>query len=223
MFRGDAAGLDGLLNGLIMRPNVHMRGFQIGKGCLVLLGQDSGKIPGNHHIDIVFFGAEGGNEVEMGGFKMLLRIIFHQHFNGETNGVGMVGAEPLQNLRIKLLLLVAEDFWRDHVAGGPVVDIGQEFVECVYGVFKVFHPFDEKAVNIIFFVTGMGKRAEKYGSFRGVGKIFGKSAQLRRAHTEDGVGIYRGNELAVKFFVNGVSKSLKAVFQHNCFLSIDGV
>ena len=61
MFQGDASALQSLLYGFVVRPLLQAVGLQIGKCCLILLGQSGCKVPGNHHVDIVFLSVQGCN------------------------------------------------------------------------------------------------------------------------------------------------------------------
>ena len=53
--RRDSVALDGLLDGLVVRPGSKAVLLDVGNCCVPLLGEGGGKEPGNHHFYIILF------------------------------------------------------------------------------------------------------------------------------------------------------------------------
>ena len=120
-----------------------------------LLCQCRGKIPCPHHIDIVFRAAHIGHPFQIFRPECIIQIIAHQHLHAIAHGVHLARIQPAANGHQQLLLVLRKHFGAEAVAGGPVVDVGQERFRFSQRPVVVPDKFDQKRVEVVLFVVSM--------------------------------------------------------------------
>ena len=55
LLRRDSVALDGLLDGLVVRPGSKAALLDVGNRCIPLLGKGGGEEPGYHHFYVILF------------------------------------------------------------------------------------------------------------------------------------------------------------------------
>ena len=112
-----------------MRPHIQTFFFNKGKYLFILLCKGRGKIPCPHHIYIIFFRADLCHFFRIFHLKLFIQIIPHQHTDSKPNGVSMFRLYPTINFLYKYIQILLYYFYREHIAGCPIIDIRKKTLQ----------------------------------------------------------------------------------------------
>ena len=86
-----------------------------------------------------------------------------------------------------------------HIAGRPIIYVRQKRLQRGKARIVIAHPVDQTGVQIVHFIIGMGKIRHKGRAVRRCGKVARIGADTRRAHADDALLRYVGNQSKVEF------------------------
>ena len=115
-----------LLNGFVMRPGVQPSLLYIRKKAVRLLCKPCCKIPGSHHINIVFLRSDRCDQLRILRVKILFKKMIHQDFDCKPDGISSVRGKPLMNIREQFLMVFPENLRRELITGSPIIHKRQE-------------------------------------------------------------------------------------------------
>lgn len=119
------------------------------------------KIPGNHHVDIIFIRADLCHQGRIGGGKRLIQIERHEHSDAKPNRVRMGGMYPGLDFFIELRKMDPKYLRTEQITGGPIIDMGQKSIHGRDCLAIILHLADQKTVEIVFLIVGMQEAAAK--------------------------------------------------------------
>ena len=90
LFVGDAVAFHRLLYGLVVSPLIYAPFLYEGQYGIILPGKGGGKIPGDHHVDVVFIGMDIRHGLWVGYIEILIKKVLHQHAYGKPDGVDLI-------------------------------------------------------------------------------------------------------------------------------------
>lgn len=148
--------------------------------------ESSGKIPGAHHVNVIFVCARGGNVGDGGqicGEEVIAKAIGHEHLNGKAAGVRVRISNPARNGQAKGGDIAGQCDRAKDVTGGPIVDIGKESFERGSQLGAVGAHGEQAGVEIVGVIGGVREGAEKTGGLdgavdgigrTGAGQVYGR-------------------------------------------------
>ena len=144
-----------------MDPGIQSSFFQIRHRGVRLLCQRRSKIPGDHHIYIVFPGTDFRYPLQIYRIKIILQKVLHQHSDAEPDHIGLLRGHPFPDLFRKHLRMFPKAFRRQLIAGRPVVDIRQEPVQLLQALGRIPYFRQNKGVKLILFKSLVRKLPEE--------------------------------------------------------------
>ena len=87
--------------------------------------------------------------------ECIIQIIAHQHLHTIAHGVHLARIQPAANGHQQFLLVLCKHFGTEAVAGGPVVDVGQERFRFSQRPVVVPDELDQERVEVVLFVVSM--------------------------------------------------------------------
>lgn len=201
---GNAPAFDGLLNGLVVRPDVQTAFADIGQRRVVLLGQRGRKEPCDHHAQIIFLRAHRGGKLEYRRRKRVVKEMRHQGSQPEADGIDAVGRKPDADLSDERGRAFFEHGRRNHIAGRPVIDIRQQRVEPFDNGVVAAPLFEQTAVQVVFLKIAVRQRLAEGFRLRRVRQLGCQPAQRGHSHADDGRRVYGGRQGGGKVAVGRV-------------------
>ena len=129
MLLRDAAAFYGLANGFVVRPWGKAALLDVRNRRFILLGKSCGKVPGDHHVYIIFIDFNYGNFFEIFRAEIRVEIVRHKHFDAEADGIDLAAFYPTAALVRQSRRMLFECLRAQSVAGRPVVHIRKKGVE----------------------------------------------------------------------------------------------
>ena len=140
-----------------MYPAVKPPLFYVRYNAVILFCQRRGKVPRQHHIDVVLLAVDVRHHVHESEFKAVIQKVLHQHPIAEADGVGCVRFDPTLDVWQEQVNVLPKGNGRQLVTGRPVVDVGQEGSYRFQTAVKVLDLRDKEGVKLVFLKGLMGQ------------------------------------------------------------------
>ena len=113
----------------------------IRKCFIPLLCKCSSKIPGNHHIYVIFAAFYRRNNFNILRRKSAVKKIIHKHFNSKANGVRFSACNPFTAFFKQKGGIFCKCLRFYSITRSPVIHERQKLVNPAGALFPVFYPF----------------------------------------------------------------------------------
>ena len=187
-----------------MCPGVQPFLFQIRNDLVILLCKSGSKIPGTHHVYIIFVRFNFGYLFRIFRFKLFIQIIPHQHSNSKTDDIRVIRCYPATDFLDKYVQMIFYCPERDHITGCPVIYIREKTVQCGNTGWIVFNLFNQQSMKVVFFIIFMWKHFKKCRNIVCFTEFFCVCAQRRSPHTDDGFLIDCRHQFCLKIPISKI-------------------
>ena len=145
-----------------------------------------------------------GNQVEKTWLESLVKVVRHQHPDGEAHGVAASRPQPAPDPHERLLRMRRKRPHRQLVAGRPVVHVREKRVEASERRVIVALEPDSEGVHLHLLEEPVRQGAEKAVPVVSAHKLASDAPQLRRPHAHDAPCVDTWHERCEKCAVGGV-------------------
>ena len=181
-----------------MGPRVQPAPLDKGQNGVVLLGERCGKIPRDHHVDVVLLRMHSCHKLRISRVEILIQKMLHQHPDPEAHGIGVLRPQPLPDLSKKLRFVLFKYPRRHLVACRPVVYKGQKAHQFLHAFPVLFDPRDYERVQLVLVKIPMRQVPKKFPDLFPLQHLLCQLAELRRPYADHRLRIFPGDQFGLE-------------------------
>ena len=181
-----------------MNPGIKRALLQVGDDRVPLLRERRREEPGDHHIDVVFFRADGGGNLQKLRLEILVEEVRHQHLKAEAAGVRFLGRSPDPDLSEQFGLVPLERLRGHDVADRPIIHVGQKRIHRGDAGPIILDFGNQQGMQHILVEVIVRQAGQECGRFRVCGESLRKPARVGHADADEPLDQHAGRKLRLE-------------------------
>ena len=129
----------------------------------------------------------------------------------------MIGCKPFLHFGKQLRQVFLKDLWTREIAGGPIIDEGQETVQLSDDPRNVFSVGNQETMEGILIIVRMRQTGQEILGLWCTGQLFGQTAKLRCSNPDEPLWVHGWKKFLMKISISWVLP-LKQTAQDDRFL-----